>query len=295
MEPEQAQQEQEVAVDARRSVWNTVTPLSKYLAMALFIILPFVGGYLGYTLAPEKVIEIEKIIQIEKEVETTQTQQSEQTTESNVPLLQYQTISIGGENFGGELNNPNIFSFNDESFYISGEARYSVADGTFEQFLTDYGLFKGWIRLGDQIFALTAVELGTWQLSPMPDTVDVGSFQVIGSDYAIDRNNVYYQVGVLENAKVEDFILRDGEPLGQYPIGVSNSQVFYRGELLNGINGSSFVIEPITDGQTESFYIQDGDVIYINRPVCTWESLERGDMSDIENYDPVCARAKIGE
>ncbi|MFT5849747.1 MAG: hypothetical protein ACI9H6_000563 [Patiriisocius sp.] len=34
---------------------NQVTQISKYLAMALFIILPFVAGYIGYTLAPEKV------------------------------------------------------------------------------------------------------------------------------------------------------------------------------------------------------------------------------------------------
>lgn len=41
---------------------NTVTPLSKYLAMALFIILPFIGGWIGYTYAPEKIVEVEKII-----------------------------------------------------------------------------------------------------------------------------------------------------------------------------------------------------------------------------------------
>lgn len=35
-----------------------VTPLSKYLAMTLFIILPFVGGLIGYTYAPEKVVEV---------------------------------------------------------------------------------------------------------------------------------------------------------------------------------------------------------------------------------------------
>ncbi len=37
---------------------NQVTPLSKYLAMVIFIALPFVGGYIGYQLAPERVIEI---------------------------------------------------------------------------------------------------------------------------------------------------------------------------------------------------------------------------------------------
>ena len=39
-----------------------VTPLSKYLAMVLFVILPFVGGYIGYTFAPEKVVEVEKVV-----------------------------------------------------------------------------------------------------------------------------------------------------------------------------------------------------------------------------------------
>ena len=37
-----------------------VTPVSKYLAMTLFIILPFLGGWIGYNLAPEKVVEVEK-------------------------------------------------------------------------------------------------------------------------------------------------------------------------------------------------------------------------------------------
>ena len=35
-----------------------VTSLSKYLAMALFVILPFVGGWIGYRYAPEKVVEV---------------------------------------------------------------------------------------------------------------------------------------------------------------------------------------------------------------------------------------------
>jgi hypothetical protein len=39
-----------------------VTPLSKYFAMILFILMPFVGGYIGYAYAPEKVVEIEKVV-----------------------------------------------------------------------------------------------------------------------------------------------------------------------------------------------------------------------------------------
>ena len=37
-----------------------VTPLSKYFALALFIALPFIGGYVGYHFAPEKVVEVER-------------------------------------------------------------------------------------------------------------------------------------------------------------------------------------------------------------------------------------------
>jgi len=43
-----------------------VTPLSKYLALSLFIILPFLGGWVGYSYAPEKVVEVEKIVEVEK-------------------------------------------------------------------------------------------------------------------------------------------------------------------------------------------------------------------------------------
>jgi hypothetical protein len=44
---------------------NTVTPLSKYLAMLLFITMPFVGGWIGYNNAPEKVVEVERMVEIE--------------------------------------------------------------------------------------------------------------------------------------------------------------------------------------------------------------------------------------
>lgn len=66
MEPANLNQEAPRAEEP--TVLHQVTPLSKYLAMALFIILPFVGGYVGYTFAPDKVVEIEKIVEIEKAV-----------------------------------------------------------------------------------------------------------------------------------------------------------------------------------------------------------------------------------
>jgi len=52
-----------------QSQLNKVTPLSRYLAMALFIILPFVGFWLGYNYAPEKMVEVERVVIKEVEIE----------------------------------------------------------------------------------------------------------------------------------------------------------------------------------------------------------------------------------
>lgn len=53
----------------QKSILHQVTPLSKYLALTLFILLPFLGGWVGYTYAPERVVEVEKIIV--KEIDST--------------------------------------------------------------------------------------------------------------------------------------------------------------------------------------------------------------------------------
>jgi hypothetical protein len=64
MEPEET-----TAETQQLSPLHTVTSLSKYLAMALFIVLPFLGGWIGYTYAPGKVVEVERVVVNEVEVE----------------------------------------------------------------------------------------------------------------------------------------------------------------------------------------------------------------------------------
>jgi hypothetical protein len=59
MEPETIQTTS--ASEKSTSAWNTVTPFSKYLAMALFVALPFIGGWVGYVNAPEKLVEVENV------------------------------------------------------------------------------------------------------------------------------------------------------------------------------------------------------------------------------------------
>ncbi len=60
-----------------------VTPLSKYLAMAIFIAMPFIGGWIGYNYAPEKVVIEEKILVKEADVAIDHVTESAVSSSSN--------------------------------------------------------------------------------------------------------------------------------------------------------------------------------------------------------------------
>lgn len=81
MEPERIDQEPSFARSPSRL--HQVTPLSKYLAMVLFTILPFVGGWIGYTYAPEKIVEVERIVYEEVNDTSENTQEKRQLTPSS--------------------------------------------------------------------------------------------------------------------------------------------------------------------------------------------------------------------
>ncbi len=99
MEPEAdpAPDEADPAPDSAVSAWTTVTPLSKYLAMVLFVLLPFFGGWIGYTYAPEKVVEVEKVVI--KEVEKSPSADND----TDIDLISYVSIK----------NNQNEYSIYD--------------------------------------------------------------------------------------------------------------------------------------------------------------------------------------
>lgn len=70
MEPENNLNQNTTEQTMRFESLRRVTPLSKYLAMILFIIMPFIGGWIGYVYAPEKVAIPQQVIQIENDNET---------------------------------------------------------------------------------------------------------------------------------------------------------------------------------------------------------------------------------
>lgn len=88
MEPENINQDVEQTNQVmQKSKLHQVTPLSKYLAMALFITLPFVGGWVGYQYAPEKVVEVER--EVVKEITITE----EKVSADEYPDVRYGSFS----------------------------------------------------------------------------------------------------------------------------------------------------------------------------------------------------------
>ncbi len=73
-------------VAAEKHIVHQVTPLSKYLAMTLFIVLPFVGGWIGYTYAPEKIVELEKEVIREVLVD----KMVDESSKANFPVIAFE-------------------------------------------------------------------------------------------------------------------------------------------------------------------------------------------------------------
>ena len=80
-----------------------VTQTSKYLAMLLFILMPFIGGWIGYTLAPIKTVVIETKTVTSVEVESSLTIESaEVVNDGDIEVL----FSTGEKNIVARAYKP---------------------------------------------------------------------------------------------------------------------------------------------------------------------------------------------
>lgn len=95
-------EEQEIVVEPneQESSLHRVTPFSKYLAMLLFILMPFIGGWIGYQYAPEKVIEVERVVEVENIREVTRA--------INIPASVVKIKSLEKEPSASDFSSPSV-------------------------------------------------------------------------------------------------------------------------------------------------------------------------------------------
>lgn len=88
METNTEQDTSQTTVKEKQAIFR-VTPLSKYLAMVLFIAMPFIGGWIGYIYAPEKIVEIEKIVVVKEKSDVSADQTEYQFEEFSCDYIEF--------------------------------------------------------------------------------------------------------------------------------------------------------------------------------------------------------------
>ncbi len=165
-----------------------VTPVSKYLAMALFVILPFLGGYIGYTLAPDKVVVTESgMVQKENSDDIiTTTNEASSTSENEL------TAFVADSRY--KTDGTNVYLFDDLEPRDDDETirQYHLVGAdpeTFEPFI---------VR-----------------------SFPVSQGNTLQAWISRDKNNVYYQDKIIEGADPASFVIDD-----EVPITMDNDDVF---------------------------------------------------------------------
>lgn len=102
---------------------HKVTPVSKYLAIVLFMIMPFIGGWIGYNYAPDKIVEIEKKVFIESVVNNLSNQNiqyKETFLSGKIPTDWSEVAMSASSYYDGKSRvysfSPNVISFEDISW-----------------------------------------------------------------------------------------------------------------------------------------------------------------------------------
>lgn len=176
------------SVNEQKGRLQQVTPLSKYLAMMLFILLPFLGGWIGYMYSPEKTTYIVRYIQ--------QDAQDEEVTDEldamSMRLPDGEVITVTSEFSNREISFYDI-SPNEQFIYYelvipsgsdAGTGLFIYDISTKEshpiEFIDDQEQYETYIDLSDSIFDLRhySGSFSGWSTGIDDTTINYLNFEV---------------------------------------------------------------------------------------------------------------------
>lgn len=234
---------------------NTVTPLSKYLAMALFIALPFVGGWVGYTFAPEKVVEVERVVEVEVTKEESQAEENIITEDSVDDSLE--NIDMWG-NWSINEDTREIYYKDAAYSVIDSSSVRNVGEAPCTAFIADdasvYAVSQNSHPAADQpekLFEIIDADPATFEA----DIADSGNcYEAMVSR---DKNYVFYGDKIVEGADPKTF-KQDF---------FSEKSKYDENAIYDEVDGEVFVIENFIQ------LSQDKDSIFLR-----WEKIEGVDQ-----------------
>lgn len=149
-----------------KSKLNTVTPFSKYLALVLFVAMPFIGGWIGYMYAPEKIVEVERIVLQEVEINRIEEEEtSKQTAESYKFMYEPTPVVLPDVPSPHFSLRPHVspdgnyvaWSYSNEG----GDTRIYITDSDENKLTETYcGSFSTWSEDGSRVEVYVPIECG---------------------------------------------------------------------------------------------------------------------------------------
>jgi len=226
---------------------HKVTPLSKYLAMALFVLLPFIGGWIGYMYAPEKVVEVERVVKVEtsKQIETVSVSNKAHELPQTTGV---ETVTTTAPTFF--VRDGETFSSSSDSYGV--EVIGDVPDGVFE--------ILPIFMESDDSRLITAERFVT--LSIDPDTVYQLSIMEMGSGWMHLKRLKDSDAASFRRAIQPEETLESQRYFNPYVLDAS--QVYYKSILLPGVNPNNFTVEMIDLGDNGGvqYFGNDGGQYY---------------------------------
>lgn len=292
---EQENLDQEVSI--KKNLMDQVTPLSKYAAMILFIMLPFVGGYIGYNLAIIQVSDVEhittKVVDTEKDSVANDKQDTLVSDERQSAIWQieqyFNQISINNEVFSSSTGAYRL-SYDNDAFFVDKQKVFTTASSTFEIY-RPHGLTLPfhYLRLDKKIYGMRFMGVSSVELLELEEA-DADSFELLGYGYASDGVNIFY-VTSSEALRVDS---NDGKlefvsiEAGAEPLLIAGNKVFHRGEYLEGLKYPDMIIG-IDISKPKGYYLKDGNAVFLLKTDCHYGSYYKvGSESDIEKWIPGC-------
>lgn len=228
--------ENSISKTTASSVWNQVTPLSKYLATTLFIAMPFVGGWIGYQYAPEKVVEVEKVANVT--VDTV-------LTKDNV-------AHIADTHWDGVYNiiNGDVYYTDESTNIINMSDVYIIDTDSFQPLNTDVepsaasiGYRVPYAKDNKSVF------MGPYRISNAdPQTFEFGLVDKPWSYvWSKDKNNVYFKGVLVRSAEPETFeVITEGSQKDCGYLGYGNDKyhIYYGTEVIFLADPITFVVLP---------------------------------------------------
>lgn len=204
------QPQPDLSVDEKNSSSNlhTVTPLSKYLALVLFVVLPFVGGWVGYQIASENNIDAS---QHAPEHTVMRPDESDgKSAISSEPLDAVEASEWKGATFNFLVEGDDVLVFQQLPYEMGVQTHrlHGVAGGGAYEYLgsgyiknSEHVIFTGDGRHHPAV--LEEADAASFQVLPTKFTVTYSQNEEFARGFARDKNAMYFAERKLQNLNPE--------------------------------------------------------------------------------------------